>query len=404
MRPSLLLDFANTRRLDPRITFTRASTGTYFDRFGVLKTAAVNEPRFDFDPVTGYCKGLLIEEARTNLLTYSEQFDNAAWVKTNASITANAITAPDGTLAADKLIEDSTSNAHYVGSSCSFTSGTAYAFSVYAKAGERSVLQISFPGTAFSNAYANFDLSAGVVSASSGVSASITPVGGGAYRCTAVATATASTSSNAGLVIQTSPAAARLAIYQGDGASGLYVWGAQIEVGSFATSYIPTTSAAVTRGAEVASITGGNFSPWFNAAEGTLLVAVDRPALNATRSSHLVSMSDGTTSNGIILHADSAALRSFSVDAGGVSSCSLVSGTETAGQVWRAAAAYRANDFALSAGGAATVADSSGALPSINQLWLGNRFDSARAYNGHLASVAYYPRRLSNAELVELTR
>ena len=79
--PALLLDFT-TGTLDSRITFTRSTTGSYYNSAGVLSTAAINAPRFDYNPSTLQAKGLLIEESRTNLLTYSEQFDNAAWVKT----------------------------------------------------------------------------------------------------------------------------------------------------------------------------------------------------------------------------------------------------------------------------------------------------------------------------------
>ena len=102
IRPSLNLDFANTKYLDSRVTFSRTSTATYYDQYGTLQTAAMGEARFDYDPATGEAKGLLIEEQRTNLLTYSEQFDNAAWIKTRLSVDANNTTAPDGTLTADK--------------------------------------------------------------------------------------------------------------------------------------------------------------------------------------------------------------------------------------------------------------------------------------------------------------
>lgn len=100
LRPSLLLDFANSGRVDPRITFSRVSTATYFDNKGVLRTAPAGVPRIDYDPATGECRGLLVEEQRTNFLRYSEEFDNAYWIKARSSITTNAVTAPDGTLSA----------------------------------------------------------------------------------------------------------------------------------------------------------------------------------------------------------------------------------------------------------------------------------------------------------------
>jgi hypothetical protein len=114
VRPSLNLDFANSQSVDPRITFTRASTATRVNANGLIEVVASNSPRIDFDPATQVCKGLLIEEQRTNLLTYSENFDNAAWGKQSVTVNANAAIAPDGTLTADKLIESTTNAVHYV--------------------------------------------------------------------------------------------------------------------------------------------------------------------------------------------------------------------------------------------------------------------------------------------------
>jgi len=137
VRPSLLLDFTNTKTLDPRITFTRGSTATYFDNKGVMQSAASGVSRFDHNPSTGESLGLLIEEQRTNLLTYSEQFDNAAWAsKLNTTVSANAIIAPDGTLTGDKLVANSGSSTKYIDRTVTVAASTTHAFSVYMKAGE----------------------------------------------------------------------------------------------------------------------------------------------------------------------------------------------------------------------------------------------------------------------------
>ena len=102
-RPSLDLDFANTRCLDPRITFSRASTATFVGADGLIQTAATNVARFDHDPVTRESLGLLVEEARTNLITYSEQLNNTGWFKNLVTVSANAGVAPDGTFTADQV-------------------------------------------------------------------------------------------------------------------------------------------------------------------------------------------------------------------------------------------------------------------------------------------------------------
>ena len=164
LRPSLLLDFSNSGRVDPRITFSRASTATYFDNKGVLRTAPTGVPRIDYDPATGKCRGLLVEEQRTNLLTYSEQFGGGLWNTTRATITENAAVAPDGTITADKLVEAAAIGSRYVYRSASVTGGVAHTLSVFAKAGERNYIEV----TAFNtpSAMPRFDLTTGAVSQS----------------------------------------------------------------------------------------------------------------------------------------------------------------------------------------------------------------------------------------------
>ena len=249
-------DIVNSGVLDPRVTFTRNSTGTYYDKFGVLRTAAAGVPRIDHDPVTGECRGLLIESAATNLLTYSEQFDNAAWAKINTSIGADKVASPAGTMTADLLIDTTDNIAHSINQSISVTAGQPYSFSVYAKYSGR-YLQLVPPSAMVSNGYANFDLSTGKITASggSGLLVSIADVGNGWWRCSVAVAAAASTSTDTPTIcVVNSPTATRLGLYQGDGASGIYIWGAQIEAGSYPTSYIPTTSTQVTRAADVAKI------------------------------------------------------------------------------------------------------------------------------------------------------
>jgi hypothetical protein len=269
IRPSLLLDFANTRSLDPRVTFTRASGGTHFNAQGLLVTAGDNRPRFDHDPVTGQSLGLLVEEARTNLLLRSEEFDVSPWGPTRASITANvtATTAPDGTNTADKVVEDTTASAtHIIAQAVSYTSGVTYTISIYAKAAERTAFnlrastQSTFPGEAI------LDLAAGTVMNVNGTGG-IVPVGNGWYRCSVTATASANGTTGTGLYIRNGGTLS----YTGDGTSGIYIWGAQLEAGAFPTSYVRTVDAQATRAADVASITGSNFSGWNNAAGGTIL-------------------------------------------------------------------------------------------------------------------------------------
>jgi hypothetical protein len=269
VRPQLLIDLANTQKLDPRLTFARASVGTYYDESGVLQTAPSGVARFQFDPVTGESQGLLRENQATNLLTYSEQFDNAAWLKSNATITSNTVIAPDGTLTGDKLVENTANAAHFIYSgSQAFVSGTSYTLSVYAKKGERQYLVLQLPSAAFSSASnATFDLDSATFNLGAGSpTASITDVGNGVYRCSITKTATSSASSNGAFIYVTNSASATINAYTGDGTSGIYIWGAQNEANSYPTSYIKTVASQVTRAADTATLTNTDA---YNTAEFT---------------------------------------------------------------------------------------------------------------------------------------
>ena len=184
----------------------------------------------------------LIEVVPRNIFTYSEQFDNAAWTKTNVTVSANATNSPTGILTADKLVENSANDIHFInGSSITFSAGS-YSISIFAKASERSVLQIFLNGSANVNAYANFNLTSGVVSAFNDCTATIQSIDNGWYRCVLTATVLSSTVPSAYFCIQNSTTATRAASYLGNGTSGLFIWGAQLEAFPTATEYFPTTT------------------------------------------------------------------------------------------------------------------------------------------------------------------
>lgn len=226
-------------------SFTRATTKTYIDANGMMQTAAIDEPCWDYSG--GTFKGLLLEAAGTNLLAHSETFDDAYWTKSATTITANAVAGPDGEITADKLCDTADNAVHYVGKSVTVNELTPYVFSCFAESAEISKITMyvmdatGWPYTAF----AIFDLSAGTV-AYQACTASIIALPDGRYRCILKAPPSASGANNATLLIFTNEGNS----YVGDG-SGVYIWGAQFEVGTEATSYIPTTAAPVTRSADV---------------------------------------------------------------------------------------------------------------------------------------------------------
>jgi hypothetical protein len=264
----------------------------------VKTTSTINSaPRFNHDPTTGESLGLLVEESRTNLIIKSEELDDAAWTKGGSTISANAIAAPTGTTTADKIAEDNSNSSHRVISTApSWAGSTAYTYSFYAKADERTLVYGLIGTTVVaSRLLVIFDLSTGVVTTSSGspTSTSMTNVGGGWYRCSITFTSIASPSGGvvAGIWSATE-------VYTGTAGSGIYLWGAQLEAGSFPTSYIPTTTATVTRAADVASTSGSNFSSWYNQSEGTLFADSQTPYPVATgKFPTPISITDGTTSD-----------------------------------------------------------------------------------------------------------
>ena len=249
MKPALNLDFANSKALDSRITFARASTATRTNKLGLIETVAVNAPRFNYDPITLACKGLLVEETRTNLVLNSEQF-SAGWGRTaaNVSMYVDVATAPDGTLSAGKLAVATTANvAHSIGQSATLTVSAAMTLSLYAKAAESQLLRLLVRNSAATGNYilGDFDLNTGVgsfsnVGAGSGSTGYATPVGNGWYRL--VLTGVPDTSGTvASITIFTIPSiGSSSSSYAGNVGDGLYIWGAQLEASASATSYIPS--------------------------------------------------------------------------------------------------------------------------------------------------------------------
>ena len=400
--------------------YTPTTTQPITNYIPVLQAAGNNVPRFDHNPVTGESLGLLIEEQRTNLLTWSEEFDNAAWNKVNATITADTIIAPDGTLTADKLFAgDGTffSSALSQALSADQSLNIAHTFSVYLKAGEFRYARVLIRGGGNFRRYGILvDLQAGEIvgeGTTGGVTqtvkiSEIKGVGGGWYRV-AISAAFSDFGIRAAGIVPTNDNTLSWNMgnqfvqdYTGDGYSGIYLWGASLEQGAFPTSYIPTTSAQVTRSADAASMTGANFSSWYRADEGTVYFEGQYPL----SSSGLVAISDGTTSNRIVIGRDTAPTNTFFVGANGVTQALLQNSTNVpfGGSFFKCSGAYKVDDFAYQRDGQSTLTDTSGTIPVVNQLRIGGLpYLSNFELNGCVRKLSYYPLRLSNTELVALT-
>jgi hypothetical protein len=388
--------------------YTPTTTQPITNYIPALQTAASGEPRFDHDPITGESKGFLIEEQRTNLLTYSEQFDNAAWTKTRSSITSNIVVAPDGTLTGDKLVEDtSVTLNHRVEDNATVTNSNPVTFTVFAKAGERprTVIQLVDTGTGANGVTATFNLSSGTVvgtainGSGAGASAQIFDAGNGWYRCSVTGT---TNGSGTGVICRVYIDNGTSSTYTGDGYSGIYIWGAQLEAGSFPTSYIPTVASQVTRSPDAASLTGTNFSSWYRQDEGTVFVQSQTDLSSIGKV--FWTLSDGVFANSMYLSTDTSNVLGMAPDTS-PTFLGINLGAYT-GLYTSVAFGFESGSASASKDGAAAVVDSSVfPQPTINRLQIGAAgWGSPSIYlNGHIKKLAYYPKRLSNATLQALT-
>jgi hypothetical protein len=308
------LRFAQLKTLDPRITFTRASTGTFVGSNGLIQTAASGAARFDHNPTTGESLGLLVEESRTNLLL------NSATLSTqSATVTAVSTT-------------------------------------------------LSFYGT-------------------------------GTVTLTGASTAgpLVGTGTNNRVSLTFTPTAGSLTLT----VSGS-VTNAQLEAGSFPTSYIATTGATATRAADVASMTGTNFSSWYNETGGTVFFnAVSAPVNNIAQ--FLYSISNGTTSEWILSRRNTSGFIATGINDNGVSQGEISSVAIAGAASYKAAYAYALNNLGQSVNGATAGAVASATLPTVTRLDIGQNFSGSQLLNGTIKRLTYWPVRLPNTTLQAIT-
>jgi hypothetical protein len=381
------------------ITFTRASTGTYVGSDGLLQSATTNEARFDHNPTTGESLGLLVEEARTNLSLYSEDFTDASWTKTDCTITANDSTAPDGTTTAD-LWTNTASPGTISNSIAKDTTSRTYTSSIWVKgtmAQFTVTLDNGAPGT---RGRVQYNLSTNTVGSVfnegfTSTSGTLTPYPNGWVRLTLT------TTTSTGTTIRFRP------FFSGTG-STVRIWGAQVEEGAFATSYIPTTTATVTRAADVASITGTNFSSWYNQTEGTFFVDSNQASVTGTL--RMVSANDNTSTNRINLTRTSSSggnINFVVTNAGTNQVAGVILGSSlAAGTSNKVAAGYKAADFGGSVNGLTPVTQSTGTVPSsLTQLTIANGDAlGVTPVNSTIKRLTYWPTRLANPTLQALTQ
>jgi hypothetical protein len=353
-------------------------------------------PRLDY--LNSSCPRLLLEGQRSNLALFSEQFDNAAWVEVGATIGANTIISPDGTVSADSLIENTSAGLHIAYQGFVSSSGSTYTVSFYVSPVGRT------------NCYLRADTSAGTIRqrftlTGDGITYSpnttITKVQNGFYRCSYTFTET----TGASRLIAIEAADGSNINYTGNGQTALYLWGAQLEVGAYATSYIPTLSTSVTRVADAASKTG--ISSLIGQTEGTLFY--EGVYGNEANEVYIFLQNSSATGvdDSIYLQKNAGGTAiDFNVWLASTQVGFITGGTFTKGQTIKIAAAYKANDFVLYVNGVQIGADSTGGVPTCGAFQLASYRGlptNAEYIANNVKQAILFPTRLSNSDLAALT-
>jgi len=363
---------------------TRATTATRVNSSGLIESVASNVPRLDY--TNGTCPSILVEPQRTNSFLYSEQFNNAYWGKYQTSVTSNATVSPDGNLTADTVaVTTGTGGSIFL---ISPITGT-YTVTVFFKAETSNLTIIEVPTIGD----VNINLSTGTFTTTGSVTGAMKSFANGWYRCTATFTGTAIPYISFGIT--------------GIAGQTASLWGAQLEAGSYATSYIPTTSASVTRNADVISKTG--ISSLIGQTEGTVLFD---------------GIADITNPNGAILiylgSSDGSGAFDYStylkfsgnnlnltVYSGGVNYVNSTSTqTYTNKQNIKVAFSYKNNDFICYANGVQLFTDTTGVVSTnLSSIALGFYPPNIpfNQYNGNINLTALWKTRLTNTQLAQLT-
>jgi len=367
---------------------TRATAATRVDENGLIEVVADNVPRIDYSG--GGCPHILAEPMRTNLITYSRDFSNAAWSKTNLTVTADSITSPDGTINADEITANNATGNFSFSDNTSATSGQDYTQFIYAKSGTYNYLWIGDRGDSPIHS-ATFDILNGTILGSSNCTASIALIGG-FYQCkityTRTNTGTQSGQFSYGNSSHSTDRPNSLVL----NGETMYVWGAQLEVGSYATSYIPTSGSTVTRNQDQFSRDG--ISSLINSEEGVLFLECSFSDI----SNSYISLNDGSTSSFCWVGVSGGGLYS-QIRWGGVTRADMyVGGVVSVNQNIKCAIKYKDNDFSLWLNGSKVATDTSGdSFPSgtLNSL----RFDNGASnpFYGKVKQLQVYKTALGGS-------
>lgn len=388
--PALALNFT-TASLDPRVTITRAlNTGTRVNSNGLIETINANLPRFDYDPISKICKGLLIEETRIQTARGSDLM--SGWSRSSTTAVANVVASPSGVQDADLIYPASSGNNRqvYTQSSTAPTSGSV-AISVFAATAGLNWLVIYSLDSITPVAW--FNVATGVKgTVVAGWTSEIEPYANGFYRCSVVGTAV----SGGYITFGVANADNSIAV-TANGTNGLYFWGAQCEAGAFKTSYIRnpdiTNGSSVTRNADVVSMTGANFSSWWRA--GTGLFAASALVYPLTSTQPLLQADDTTADNLVSLRLASANAELYIKAT--TDQAQINAGTPTSNTAFRVAGGWATDNCAAALNAGTLATDTTATIPTVTQLRLGS--NGTNYLNGNISQVYYWATRGTNAEI-----
>lgn len=356
---ALSLDFTSAI-LDGRISFSRSgATATRINSSGLIEVVAANTPRFDYTLNSGgTCKGLLIEGASSNISIYSQ--DATQWgYNGTSSASGTTQTSPDGTSSARAILNcEGVGNRFNSNGYLGITGGNPVTFSLYLKSngnGNSVAIMLATAGGAYAQ-------NINIVSITSewaryDVSLTTDPTNVGVFWI----------------------------VYGGTGTTSFVPWGIQVEQKSFATSYIPTDASIVTRNPDIASMTGGNFSSWWSAGLGAMVVSAVQNNISGVRP--LTYLSDGTANEAISLRGNGPDPELYIIDNGSVQA-QIDAGTITANTSYTLTGLWQTNNCAARLNNNTKVVDTTANIPSVSQMLIGS--DGTSYLDGHLKSINYY--------------
>jgi hypothetical protein len=353
-----------------------------------------------------------MEPSATNLALRSAGFEvSGTWAPTNISVstgTTAAFTAPDGSTDADLLTATASGSARII-QSFSFVSGTTYTYSAFAKAGSGFFGLTMENGGVASGAAVVWNLNTGAVAVSGTVgsgytlqSQGIENYGNGWYRCRMTVLMSVSVAGN--IRANTSDGTMSSTIIQSASGNTAYVWGAQLEAGSVATTYIPTTTGSASRNADVISASGALVSGLIGQSQGCIYAEVD--LRNFTASGRILTCSDNTSNERIMLQVGANRTLQAVVTTASADVCDISTASGQVSGIYKCALAYASGDFAFYVNGTQVGTDSSGGIPACTAVYLGKIGTSGTTnfLNDRIRAAALYTTRLSNDQLAQLTK